>query len=149
MVFLTQACPRGYRPDSFSQCRKCDDRVTFYDALYLGFMALLSLVLHWSFIDALCQSRSKRWEYEGDNFACLLVGFISPLSHRMMLILNYTIVYRLHCSHSCLFLLLWLIVIVYCTIDFTVLTHVYCFAMLLCISASGEHCVCPVDVGDV
>lgn len=54
------ACPRGYRPDSFSACRKCDDRLTFYDALYLGFMALLSLVLHWFFIDLLCPTRSKR-----------------------------------------------------------------------------------------
>ncbi|XP_076464087.1 JNK1/MAPK8-associated membrane protein-like [Babylonia areolata] len=54
------ACPRGYRPDSSSICQKCDDRLTFYDALYLGFMGLLSLVLHWFFIDYLCPSRSKR-----------------------------------------------------------------------------------------
>lgn len=53
-----QACPRGYRPDNFSTCVKCDDRLTFYDALYLGFMALLSLVLHWVFIDY--QTRAKR-----------------------------------------------------------------------------------------
>lgn len=52
------ACPRGYRPDNFSTCVKCDDRLTFYDALYLGFMALLSLVLHWVFIDY--QTRAKR-----------------------------------------------------------------------------------------
>ncbi|KAL8622946.1 hypothetical protein ACOMHN_027067 [Nucella lapillus] len=54
------ACPRGYRPDSFSVCRKCEDRITFYDTLYLGFMALLSLALHWFFIDYLCPSRSKK-----------------------------------------------------------------------------------------
>lgn len=52
------ACPRGSRPDSSSECHKCDDRVTFYDALYLGFMAIVSLVLHWFFIDY--QTRAKR-----------------------------------------------------------------------------------------
>lgn len=52
------ACPRGYRPDNFSNCQKCDDRVTFYDSLYLGFMALVSLMLHWFFIDY--QTRAKR-----------------------------------------------------------------------------------------
>lgn len=56
------ACPRGFRPDSFSQCQRCDDRVNFYDALYLGFMAMLPLALHWYFIDSTCHSRTKRKE---------------------------------------------------------------------------------------
>uniref|UniRef100_A0A0B6YPL7 JNK1/MAPK8-associated membrane protein n=1 Tax=Arion vulgaris TaxID=1028688 RepID=A0A0B6YPL7_9EUPU len=52
------ACSRGYVPDSESVCQRCNSSPTFYDWLYLGFMALVSLVLHWGFIDLL--SRPKR-----------------------------------------------------------------------------------------
>ncbi|XP_022333142.2 JNK1/MAPK8-associated membrane protein-like [Crassostrea virginica] len=45
------ACPRGYQPDEQSICLPCDSEPTFYDWMYLAFMALLSLVLHWFFID--------------------------------------------------------------------------------------------------
>ncbi|KAL3874476.1 hypothetical protein ACJMK2_037490 [Sinanodonta woodiana] len=45
------ACPRGYQPDNESLCQKCDSAPAFYDWLYLGFMAMLSLILHWFFID--------------------------------------------------------------------------------------------------
>nr|AVK87135.1 JNK1/MAPK8-associated membrane protein-like [Anadara broughtonii] len=45
------ACPRGYQPDDVSVCRRCDTNPTFYDWMFLGFMAILSLVLHWFFID--------------------------------------------------------------------------------------------------
>ncbi|KAK6999242.1 JNK1/MAPK8-associated membrane protein [Biomphalaria glabrata] len=53
-----RACPRGYSPDMASLCVQCNSSPTFYDWLYLGFMSLTSLVLHWSFIDFL--SRPKR-----------------------------------------------------------------------------------------
>ncbi|KAH9489443.1 hypothetical protein Btru_056385 [Bulinus truncatus] len=52
------ACPRGYTPDVTSLCVRCDSSPTFYDWLYLGFMGMTSLVLHWSFIDLL--SRPKK-----------------------------------------------------------------------------------------
>nr|CAD7573492.1 unnamed protein product [Timema californicum] len=45
------ACPRGYRTNSYSICVKCEDSPEFYDWLYLGFMVLLALVLHWFCID--------------------------------------------------------------------------------------------------
>ncbi|XP_060073256.1 JNK1/MAPK8-associated membrane protein-like [Ylistrum balloti] len=45
------ACPRGYQPDPDTICQRCEDSPKFYDWLYLGFMALLSLVFHWFFID--------------------------------------------------------------------------------------------------
>ncbi|BFZ11777.1 hypothetical protein BsWGS_14816 [Bradybaena similaris] len=51
-------CARGYMPDSQSVCQRCSGAPVFYDWLYLGFMALVSLVLHWGFIDLL--SRPKK-----------------------------------------------------------------------------------------
>ncbi|XP_048734627.1 JNK1/MAPK8-associated membrane protein-like [Ostrea edulis] len=45
------ACPRGYQPNEQSICLACDSEPLFYDWMYLTFMALLSLVLHWFFID--------------------------------------------------------------------------------------------------
>ncbi|XP_041351436.1 JNK1/MAPK8-associated membrane protein-like [Gigantopelta aegis] len=45
------ACPRGYQPDDQSLCVRCTGHLMLYDQLYLGFMALLSLVLHWFFIE--------------------------------------------------------------------------------------------------
>nr|XP_031833682.1 JNK1/MAPK8-associated membrane protein isoform X2 [Nomia melanderi] len=45
------ACPRGFRANTSSICVPCNDEPMFYDWLYLGFMALLALVLHWFCID--------------------------------------------------------------------------------------------------
>lgn len=45
------ACPRGFRTNASSYCIQCIDEPTLYDGLYLGFMVLLPMVLHWSFID--------------------------------------------------------------------------------------------------
>lgn len=44
---------RGYQPQATmdSICVRCTGSPTFYDWLYLGFMAILSVVLHWFFID--------------------------------------------------------------------------------------------------
>jgi len=45
------ACPRGYRPNEVSSlCVACDGRPSLYDWLYLAFMGLVSLILHWQFI---------------------------------------------------------------------------------------------------
>lgn len=54
------SCPRGFRVNAsneFSGCFPCDDSPTFYDWLYLGFMMLLALVLHWFFIDMVAMRR--------------------------------------------------------------------------------------------
>lgn len=52
------SCPRGYRRNDTSFiCEPCQDVPTFYDWLYLGFMVLLILVLHWFFIDMVAMRR--------------------------------------------------------------------------------------------
>lgn len=52
------ACPRGYRTEGLSVCTECNNSPQFYDWLYLGFMALLALVLHWFSIDTASKRRS-------------------------------------------------------------------------------------------
>ncbi|XP_013406162.1 JNK1/MAPK8-associated membrane protein [Lingula anatina] len=44
------ACPHGQRPNN-SVCSPCENTPPLYDWLYLGFMAIAPLVLHWFFID--------------------------------------------------------------------------------------------------
>lgn len=51
------ACPRGFRTN-MSACVPCEDMPTLYDWLYLGFMALFALVLHWFCIDLVAMRRS-------------------------------------------------------------------------------------------
>ncbi|CAG9820324.1 unnamed protein product [Phaedon cochleariae] len=51
-------CPRGFRRNDTSFiCEECTDTPSFYDWLYLGFMVLLLLVLHWFFIDMVSMKR--------------------------------------------------------------------------------------------
>lgn len=38
-------CPRGYRTDGY-YCRECDGKPELYDWLYLGFMALITTLMH-------------------------------------------------------------------------------------------------------
>ncbi|KAG8228607.1 hypothetical protein J437_LFUL009312 [Ladona fulva] len=52
------ACPRGYRRDETSRCRLCNDSPQFYDWMYLSFMALVALVMHWFCIDTAAMRRS-------------------------------------------------------------------------------------------
>ncbi|XP_015120209.1 JNK1/MAPK8-associated membrane protein [Diachasma alloeum] len=52
------ACPRGFRTNESSICVPCEDAPMFYDWLYLGFMALLALVLHWFCIDMVAMRRN-------------------------------------------------------------------------------------------
>nr|XP_020658169.1 JNK1/MAPK8-associated membrane protein isoform X1 [Pogona vitticeps] len=44
-------CPRGQRTDAHKICRQCTGSPERYDWLYLGFMAMLPLILHWFFIE--------------------------------------------------------------------------------------------------
>ncbi|XP_028402899.1 JNK1/MAPK8-associated membrane protein-like [Dendronephthya gigantea] len=41
-------CPRGYRTDGYF-CRECLNNPTLYDWLYLGFMALVTTLMHYTF----------------------------------------------------------------------------------------------------
>lgn len=54
------ACPRGFRVDYNSDdslCMPCKNDPTTYDWLYLGFMTMLPLILHWFFIDLAAKER--------------------------------------------------------------------------------------------
>lgn len=54
------ACPRGFRVDANSkdsQCAPCEKLPSTYDLLYLGFMFILPLILHWFFIDLAAKER--------------------------------------------------------------------------------------------
>ena len=57
---VLQACPSGLRTDINSICQKCVGKLTFYDWMYLAFMAVVCLGLHWFFVD-LTYKRNK-WE---------------------------------------------------------------------------------------
>ncbi|XP_071962366.1 JNK1/MAPK8-associated membrane protein-like [Antedon mediterranea] len=46
-----RACPKGERPDEYSICQSCLGDPDLYAWLYLGFMFLITLVLHFFFID--------------------------------------------------------------------------------------------------
>ncbi|XP_012256823.2 JNK1/MAPK8-associated membrane protein [Athalia rosae] len=66
------ACPRGFRSNASSACVSCDDFPMFYDWLYLGFMALLALVLHWFCIDMVAMRRSITKEVIALHFSALI-----------------------------------------------------------------------------
>lgn len=52
------ACPRGFRVDENSSiCKLCEDLPSTYDWLYLGFMAIMPLIMHWFFIDSAAKER--------------------------------------------------------------------------------------------
>ncbi|CAG9765977.1 unnamed protein product [Ceutorhynchus assimilis] len=53
------SCPRGLRRnDTTFICEPCLETPQLYDWLYLGFMVLLALILHWFFIDMVSMRRS-------------------------------------------------------------------------------------------
>ncbi|XP_018328300.1 JNK1/MAPK8-associated membrane protein isoform X2 [Agrilus planipennis] len=67
------SCPRGFRRnDATFICEPCNDNPTLYDWLYLGFMALLPLVLHWFFIDMVAMRRSFNKDVLILHFSALL-----------------------------------------------------------------------------
>lgn len=46
-----QKCPRGYRPTELDVCKLCDNDLSLYDYMYLGFMLNFSIMLNFIFID--------------------------------------------------------------------------------------------------
>ncbi|XP_067942215.1 JNK1/MAPK8-associated membrane protein-like isoform X1 [Watersipora subatra] len=59
------ACLWGYRPTKYSICEKCVNAMPVYDWMYLGFMLLISFVLHSIAIDVQTNRKSRRmlWMY--------------------------------------------------------------------------------------
>lgn len=83
------ACPRGYRVNimsDISECMPCENNPSTYDWLYLGFMAMLPLILHWFFIDL---AAKERW----------------LVSHRQMLFVF--VKFQLNSEERCFFILLF------------------------------------------
>ncbi|CAD7085171.1 unnamed protein product [Hermetia illucens] len=52
------ACPRGFRVNESSACIPCSESPSLYDWYYLGFMAILPLIMHWFFIDMAAKATS-------------------------------------------------------------------------------------------
>ncbi|XP_012223461.1 JNK1/MAPK8-associated membrane protein [Linepithema humile] len=73
------ACPRGFRANATSACVPCDDTPMFYDWLYLGFMALLALVLHWSSIDLFVLRRTITKEVIALHLSALIEIVLASL----------------------------------------------------------------------
>lgn len=71
------ACPRGYRVNAMSEmseCVPCENSPSQYDWEYLGFMAMLPLILHWFFIDL---AAKERWLVCPQVVSCLFVLTLS------------------------------------------------------------------------
>lgn len=73
------ACPRGFRANASSACIPCEDTPMFYDWLYLGFMALLALVLHWFCIDMVSMRRNIPKEVIALHLSALLEVVLSSI----------------------------------------------------------------------
>ena len=66
------ACPRGFRANSSSACVPCDDIPVLYDWLYLGFIAVFALVLHWFCIDMVAMRRNIPKEVIALHFSAII-----------------------------------------------------------------------------
>lgn len=74
------ACPRGFRAAANSICLPCQDDPTFYDWLYLGFMALLLLVLEWYIIDQTMKRLSFTKDVMSLHISALLENVLAAVS---------------------------------------------------------------------
>ncbi|KAG7466242.1 hypothetical protein MATL_G00162740 [Megalops atlanticus] len=128
-------CPRGERTNAHKICEKCTESPELYDWLYLGFMAMLPLVLHWFFIEwysgkksssALFQHITALLECSAAAIMTLLVndpvGQLSIRSCRVQMLSDwYTMLYNpspdyvttLHCTQEAVFPLYTIVLIYY------------------------------------
>lgn len=77
------ACPRGYRVNimsDISECMPCENNPSTYDWLYLGFMAMLPLILHWFFIDL---AAKERWLVSHHQMTLFSLNFIKILNFKL------------------------------------------------------------------
>lgn len=54
------ACPVGYRANEQRECVQCLSDPTYYDLLYLGFMLMLPLIMHFYFINHCCKDLKEQ-----------------------------------------------------------------------------------------
>ncbi|XP_062350886.1 JNK1/MAPK8-associated membrane protein isoform X1 [Cinclus cinclus] len=128
-------CPRGQRTDDNKICRECMGSPDRYDWLYLGFMAMLPLVLHWFFIEwysgkksssALLQHLTALLECSVAAVVTLLlsdpVGSLHIRSCRVKKLSDwYTMLYNpspdyittVHCTHEAVYPLYTIVFIYY------------------------------------
>ncbi|XP_062863317.1 JNK1/MAPK8-associated membrane protein [Trichomycterus rosablanca] len=128
-------CPRGERVNMDKICQKCEESPELYDCLYLGFMAMLPLVLHWFFIEwysgkksssAVLQHVTALCECSTAAVVTLLlnepVGSFSIRSCRVQMLSDwYTMLYNpspdyvttLHCTQEAVYPLYTIVLIYY------------------------------------
>ncbi|KAM4724365.1 JNK1/MAPK8-associated membrane protein [Anableps anableps] len=128
-------CPRGERANFKKVCQRCTEYPELYDWLYLGFMAMLPLVLHWFFIEwysgkksssALLQHVTAMLECSVSAVVTLLltepVGKLIIWSCRVQMLSDwYTMLYNpspdyintLHCTQEAVYPLYTIVLIYY------------------------------------
>ncbi|KAM9466245.1 JNK1/MAPK8-associated membrane protein [Clarias gariepinus] len=128
-------CPRGERANLEKICQKCTGSPELYDWLYLGFMAMLPLVLHWFFIEWYSGKKSSSAVLQHVTALCecsvaaiitlLLnepVGELTIRSCRVEMLSDwYTMLYNpspdyittLHCTQEAVFPLYTMVLIYY------------------------------------
>ncbi|XP_004837515.1 JNK1/MAPK8-associated membrane protein isoform X3 [Heterocephalus glaber] len=128
-------CPRGQRTNVQKYCQPCTESPELYDWLYLGFMAMLPLILHWFFIEwysgkksssALFQHITALLECSGAAVITLLVsdpvGVLYIRSCRVLMLSDwYTMLYNpspdyvttVHCTHEAVYPLYTIVFIYY------------------------------------
>ncbi|KAF0044769.1 hypothetical protein F2P81_003927 [Scophthalmus maximus] len=128
-------CPRGERANIQKVCERCTESPELYDWLYLGFMAMLPLVLHWFFIEwysgkksssALLQHITAMLECSVSAVVTLLVtepvGLLSIRSCGVQMLSDwYTMLYNpspdyintIHCTQEAVYPLYTIVLIYY------------------------------------
>ncbi|XP_028294349.1 JNK1/MAPK8-associated membrane protein isoform X2 [Gouania willdenowi] len=128
-------CPWGERTNTQKVCERCTESPDLYDWLYLGFMAMLPLVLHWFFIEwysgkksssAFLQHVTAMLECSVSALVTLLLteplGKLSIRSCRVQMLSDwYTMLYNpspdyvktLHCTQEAVYPLYTLVLIYY------------------------------------
>ncbi|XP_030069802.1 JNK1/MAPK8-associated membrane protein isoform X1 [Microcaecilia unicolor] len=128
-------CPRGQRANAAKICQTCTESPELYDWLYLGFMAMLPLILHWFFIEwysgkksssALFQHATALFECSAAAIVTLLVsdpmGVLHIQSCRVEMLSDwYTMLYNpspdyvttLHCTQEAVYPLYTIVFIYY------------------------------------
>ncbi|XP_066262494.1 JNK1/MAPK8-associated membrane protein [Euwallacea similis] len=93
------SCPRGFRRnDSNFICEPCLDSPKLYDWLYLGFIVLTVLVLHWFFIDMVSMRQSFSKNVLTLHITALIEVFVSCLL--ALLSVNPVGTFNVHSCHS-------------------------------------------------
>ena len=50
-VWHLKKCPRGYRASEFDVCQPCQNELSLYDYMFLGFILTFAIILNFEFID--------------------------------------------------------------------------------------------------